>query len=578
MSAKGSHSRKKAADRLGPPLPVAGWGPSGEPSAYDPQAETGQLPLPASTGLNLDEPSQAHESPAHESPAHEAVVSETSGDEQLCASPAQIGYPREVGPGSERGAELSQDNGTELPHWADPPTGEVPRALAGHDAGEEDMQSWRLLGSRGLHWRDDVNDWDDGPGVEDLMGDDGPPGGIGPAESGDPFSFDEDFDRLERRRSTGGEDDMAGAGHAEGFGTAEGSEVGAASLLSPSTTSEETGGSDATRSVRLKTGPLRPPAGRTSARTTGRARASTLRAPAGRAPAPAGPAAAARHNRRPYDVGADRAYNRGNGRDVGAAILTGVGLLALFVICYAVGAKALLALSTVVLLGCAFEAFSMLQRAGFRPATIVGAVGTGGAVLAAYWRGPASLPVVFVVTLAASLVWYLTGVVEARPVVNIAVTVMAFAWVGILGAFAGLILQAPDGKRIFLGAVVPAVIADAAAWFTGSRFGAHPLAPSISPAKTWEGVIGGAVAAIVAGAVLGAEVSPWDLRHGLELGVVIAIAGPIGDLVQSMVKRDLRLKDSGSVLPGHGGLLDRFDSLLFVLPATYYLATVLHLV
>lgn len=105
------------------------------------------------------------------------------------------------------------------------------------------------------------------------------------------------------------------------------------------------------------------------------------------------------------------------------------------------------------------------------------------------------------------------------------------------------------------------------------------MAPHVSPGKTWEGVIAGGVAALVAGVVIGSQVAPWGgARHGIELGIVVAVLAPLGDLVQSMIKRDLRLKDSGAFLPGHGGLLDRFDSLLFVLPATYYLATVLHLV
>jgi phosphatidate cytidylyltransferase len=287
-------------------------------------------------------------------------------------------------------------------------------------------------------------------------------------------------------------------------------------------------------------------------------------------------AAAARHAKRPYDLGADRVS--GGGRDIGAAVATGAGLLALFIICYLVAPAALLALSAVVILGCALEAFAMFQRAGFRPATLLGALGSGGAVVAAYWRGSAALPVVLVVVVCASLVWYLARVVEARPVVNVAVTVFGFAWVGILGSFAGLMLAAPRGEHLFLGAVIPTVVADLAAWFAGSRFGSHPLAPAISPSKTWEGFVAGGIAALVAGAVIGSRVSPWGgVRHGLELGLVIAVVAPVGDLVQSMIKRDLRLKDSSSLLPGHGGLLDRFDSLLLALPATYFLATVLHL-
>jgi phosphatidate cytidylyltransferase len=244
-----------------------------------------------------------------------------------------------------------------------------------------------------------------------------------------------------------------------------------------------------------------------------------------------------------------------------------------------IGPAALVVLSALAIAGCALEAFAMLQRAGFRPATLLGALGAGGAVLAAYWRGTASVPVVFVVVLCASLVWYLAKVVEARPVVNAAVTVLGFAWVGVLGSYAGLLLQAHYGKHLFLGAVVPTMLADVAAWFAGSRFGSHPMAPATSPHKTWEGLVAGAVVALVAGAVIGREMTGWGGGfHGLELGLVVAIVAPVGDLVQSMIKRDLHLKDSGSFLPGHGGLLDRFDSLLFVLPATYFLATALHLV
>jgi phosphatidate cytidylyltransferase len=151
--------------------------------------------------------------------------------------------------------------------------------------------------------------------------------------------------------------------------------------------------------------------------------------------------------------------------------------------------------------------------------------------------------------------------------------------VGVLGSFAGLLLAAHHGSHLFLGAIVPTIAADIVAWFVGSQFGSHPLAPEVSPSKTWEGVIAGGIAALIAGAIIGNQLAPWGgARHGLELGLVVAVVAPLGDLVQSMLKRDLRVKDSGSLLPGHGGLLDRFDSLLFVLPATYFLALALHIV
>ena len=135
----------------------------------------------------------------------------------------------------------------------------------------------------------------------------------------------------------------------------------------------------------------------------------------------------------------------GPGRDLTAALVTGVVLVGLLVICYLLGAVALLVLSAVAIFGCALEAFSMFQQAGFRPATLLGLLGSAGVVVAAYWRGTEALPIVIAVVVCASLVWYLARVVEARPLVNVAVTVLGFAWVGILGSFAGLLLAAHHG-------------------------------------------------------------------------------------------------------------------------------------
>ncbi|HEX9548531.1 MAG TPA: CDP-archaeol synthase, partial [Acidimicrobiales bacterium] len=99
------------------------------------------------------------------------------------------------------------------------------------------------------------------------------------------------------------------------------------------------------------------------------------------------------------------------------------------------------------------------------------------------------------------------------------------------------------------------------------------------PGKTWEGVIVGGIGSVVVAIIIGKGFmsSTFTIRHALLLGLVVAVVGPIGDLTESMLKRDLDLKDSGTLLPGHGGLLDRFDALLFVLPATFYLATYLNL-
>jgi len=118
---------------------------------------------------------------------------------------------------------------------------------------------------------------------------------------------------------------------------------------------------------------------------------------------------------------------------------------------------------------------------------------------------------------------------------------------------------------------------DIAALFIGSSIGKRPLAPSISPNKTWEGLIGGSVAAILMAVIVVHLIHPWTLMSSLVLGIVVAIVSPLGDLTESLVKRNLGLKDMGRLLPGHGGMMDRVDGLLFVLPATFYVVQAFHL-
>jgi phosphatidate cytidylyltransferase len=179
-----------------------------------------------------------------------------------------------------------------------------------------------------------------------------------------------------------------------------------------------------------------------------------------------------------------------------------------------------------------------------------------------------------------TLFWYLAKVVHARPMVNAAVTIFGFAYVGILGGFAGLLLVFPDGVGMIIGLVLRAVSYDVAGYFVGSRMGHRPLMPDVSPNKTVEGLLGGMSASVLMGAIVGLILGlhPWNsLGHGLLLGIVVAIFAPLGDLVESMLKRDLGLKDFGTLLPGHGGVLDRFDAMLFCLPAVYYLVVALGL-
>ena len=256
-------------------------------------------------------------------------------------------------------------------------------------------------------------------------------------------------------------------------------------------------------------------------------------------------------------------------RIVTALILAGVALLA-----FAIGRAATAVLVTVIVAAAAMELFDGLRRAGFQPATLIGLLGSLAMVGIAYNYGERAFPLVGVIVLAFTLFWYLAKVVHARPMVNAAVTLLGYTYIGVLGGFAGLLLAYPDGLGMLIGLVLCAVAYDIVGYLVGSRMGRRALAPEVSPNKTVEGLVAGMAASVFMGAVISQlfGLHPWnDFSNGLLLGLVVAIFAPLGDLCESMLKRDLGLKDFGTLLPGHGGVLDRFDAMLFCLPAVYYL-------
>ena len=168
---------------------------------------------------------------------------------------------------------------------------------------------------------------------------------------------------------------------------------------------------------------------------------------------------------------------------------------------------------------------------------------------------------------------------------NASITTLGIVWIGLLGSYAVLILRfstitgSPTWGTDTLFLLALGVVAnDIGAMFVGSAAGRTPLRAWISPHKTVEGFIGGSLLTIVALVVVGiGEWSDtWTSRgHLLLLAIVISIMAPMGDLVESMFKRNLDVKDFGSIVRGHGGVLDRFDGFLFTLPAVYYLTIVL---
>ena len=270
------------------------------------------------------------------------------------------------------------------------------------------------------------------------------------------------------------------------------------------------------------------------------------------------------------------------GGSTGLRIGTGVAVAVVALLAFKVGTVTSLILCLLVVTFAAGEAFAVLRRSGWRPATLLGLVGTVSLMIGAYNKGVAALPLVLVLVTAFALLWYLFGVERGSAVAGTASTMLVIGWVALLGSFAGLLLAPslfPDrhGIAFLLGAIIATVANDVGALVVGRWIGSRQLAPNVSPNKTWEGLAGGALASILVSTVVVGAIHPWSPANAALLGVVVAVVAPLGDLSESLLKRDLRLKDMGTLLPGHGGVLDRVDALLFVLPATYYLVRALNI-
>ena len=289
-----------------------------------------------------------------------------------------------------------------------------------------------------------------------------------------------------------------------------------------------------------------------------------------------------RRNRRPAEpAGGSTAHNE-DGSSIGLRVGTGVAVAVVALLAFKLGTVPSLVLTVIVVTFAAGECFGVLRRAGYHPATLLGLVGTISLMVGAYAKGIAALPLVLVLITVFTLVWYLFGIERGSPVAGTAATLLTVGWVSLLGSYAGLLLSPsafPDrhGIAFLLGAIIATVANDVGALVIGRWLGSRPLAPSISPNKTWEGLFGGAVFSVLVSTVVVGAIHPWSAANAALLGVVVAVVAPVGARCASLLKRDLRLKDMGTLLPGHGGVLDRVDALLFVLPATYYLVRALNI-
>ncbi len=410
-----------------------------------------------------------------------------------------------------------------LPHWTEPPSGEVPRILADGPpppaaSADDELSAWSAL-STGPRWRDQPADWDEADFGDTVLDDrEARVGALRDQpdidDEGDLFAFDQA---------------VAAAPPPQPVSQARGT----ATQVRPTSRRDRPGAGPG--------GPNRPQPGATG---------------------PGGPGG-----------------NGGGGAsDLSTRVVTGVIAAGVLLAAAAIGSTALVLLVLAAVTMAGAELFQALRARGYQPATLLGLVGCGSMVLAAYNYGLVAFPLILTLVVIFSFLWYLAGVVHAKPTMNIAVTVFAFVYVGFLGSFACLFLAVPGERAVglLLGAVICTVAHDIGAYLVGKYWGKTPLAPELSPNKTFEGLVGGVLASVLVALVVVGRIDPWDgWTQVFWLGVVVAIAAPLGDLCESMIKRDLGVKDMGKILPGHGGVLDRIDALLFVIPAVYYLCVLL---
>jgi phosphatidate cytidylyltransferase len=264
------------------------------------------------------------------------------------------------------------------------------------------------------------------------------------------------------------------------------------------------------------------------------------------------------------------------GRNLPAAI--GVGVI--------LGGLALLTLLTVkatflIYMGAAlavalYELDAALKTRDIKIPLIPVALGGAAMLTAAYWAAGGAVTAAFALTVIAILGWRMVGGTEGY-VKDVSAGVFAVAYLPLLAAAASAMLAEPDGGKRALTWIILTICTDIGGYFAGitlARGGGHKMAPVISPKKTWEGLAGSAAATLVAGAILLPALLHGHWWQGVVIGAAALAAAVLGDLAESMIKRDLKIKDMGSLLPGHGGILDRIDSLLLCAPVVWLLLEV----
>ncbi|MDQ1475865.1 MAG: phosphatidate cytidylyltransferase [Actinomycetota bacterium] len=501
------------------------------PAVRDDDRESVDLdaPLDAPLDAHLDAPSREEPSDERAPFKHRAPVPIVSADDPDDSAQARGDELFASESSDADGGDAAPPSGEvpPLPHWTEPATGAVP-AIFADDTGEhvidDDLDAWAPLTGSTPRFRAEGSDWAEADFSEDLTGEHERLGALDEEEPVDEEAEFAEALALRRRR-------MPRAPRVARGGR------GAVPAVPP-----------------VGAPPGAPPSGRTVRRSPIPARRSTATEPD------------------PANGGASPV------RDVPTAIMTAAAIVIIALASFVAGTFWTALLAALIIGIASIEFSNALRTKGFRSATLLTLVASATLPIAVRHYGVGAYPIYFGLVVIVAMLWFLWEVTPGRPLLGVATTVLGFAYVGGLGGFAGLLLAQKDGVGLIVGVAICTIAYDVLGFFVGSQFGRTPIAPRISPHKSVQGTLAGMAASLLAGGIIAGHITPWNLHYGgWILGLLVAAGAFLGDLCESMIKRDLGLKDFGTLLPGHGGVLDRFDSLLFCLPIAYYLAIALKL-
>lgn len=260
------------------------------------------------------------------------------------------------------------------------------------------------------------------------------------------------------------------------------------------------------------------------------------------------------------------------GRNLPAAIVVGVSLGALVVATLYTVRWAFVGVVVVAIGFGLHELIRAISVIGAHPPRLPLLAGGTALLVAAYASGSQALVLGLFATVVGCLAWRLT---ESRPglLPDVATSAFAVVYVPFLAGFCLLLAIPPDGPRRVTVFIATTVCSDVGGYAAGVLFGRHPMARTVSPKKSWEGFAGSVVACVLAGVAFLIFFLPGTWWQGVLFGLAVVCTATLGDLGESMIKRDIGIKDMGALLPGHGGLMDRLDSLLPTAPIAFLLLT-----